>query len=407
MTDHKKTQHNNWSLTAGGVPVHQILSSNLGTLVDQVLDALVAEIPLYAQLPREELQGDIRRVIDRSLRAFVDTFRTGVVPAGPTLDPLRESATRRAEEGVPLEALLAAYHLGGRICADFVAAGFRPDELSDALTLNRLILDFLQSVTAAVSASYFEERQTIAGEDQATRQSLLTALLDGGPTAEIARRSGLRLPGRYVVLGLAFGAHADELQPGVNTKIVARRKLRRIRVELDRTPAGPAISTLSADDGIALLADEVPLEDLRIRLSKAAGVQVTMTATTAAPGEVPGAVTLVRELLEVARIYQLAPGVHRLDDLVLEYQLTRPSLARDRLARLMTPLITRPDLLETLRCYLGNSRSRRQTAADLHVHANTVDYRLRQVGKLTGLDPAQAEQLPRLVAALAAHDAGQ
>ncbi|WP_020387770.1 helix-turn-helix domain-containing protein [Kribbella catacumbae] len=39
------------------------------------------------------------------------------------------------------------------------------------------------------------------------------------------------------------------------------------------------------------------------------------------------------------------------------------------------------------------------------IHANTVDYRLRQVDKLTGLDPAQAEQLPRLVAALAAHDA--
>jgi len=398
------TDHNNWSLTAGGVPVHQILTSNLGTLVDQVLDALVAEIPLYAQLPREELQGDIRRVIDRSLRAFADTFRTGVVPAGPTLDPLRESATRRAEEGVPLEALLAAYHLGGRICADYVATGFRPGELADALTLNRLILDFLQSVTAAVSASYFEERQTIAGEDQATRQSLLTALLDGGPAAEIARRSGLRLPSRYVVLGLAFGAHADELQPGVDPKIVARRKLRRIRVELDRTQA---ISTLSADDGIALLGEEVPLEDLRMRLSRAAGVQVSMTATTAAPDEVPGAATLVRELLEVVRIYQLPAGVHRLDDLVLEYQLTRPSAARDRLARLMTPLTTRPDLLETLRCYLGNSRSRRQTAADLHVHANTVDYRLRQVGKLTGLDPAQAEQLPRLVAALAAHDAGR
>jgi hypothetical protein len=406
VTDHNKTQPKNWSLTAGGVPVHEILSHHLGTLIDQVLDALVTEIPLYAQLPREELQGDIRRVIDRSLRAFVDTFRTGIVPAGPTLDPLRESATRRAEEGVPLEALLAAYHLGGRICADFVATGFRPDELSDALTLNRLILDFLQGVTAAVSSSYFEERQTIAGEDQASRQSLLTALLDGGPAAEIARRAGLRLPSRYVVLGLAFGAHADERQPGVDTKIVARRKLRRIRVELDHTPAGPAISSLSPDDGIALLPEAVTnLEELRIRLSKAAGVQVTMTATTAAPDDVPAAATLARELLEVVRIYRLPPGVHGLDDLVLEYQLTRPSPARDQLARLVAPLDVRPDLLETLRCYLGNSRNRRQTAADLHVHANTVDYRLRQVGKLTGLDPAQAEQLPRLVAALAAHAA--
>ncbi|QNE20520.1 PucR family transcriptional regulator [Kribbella qitaiheensis] len=121
--------------------------------------------------------------------------------------------------------------------------------------------------------------------------------------------------------------------------------------------------------------------------------------------EVPGAVTLVRELLEVVRIYRLPAGVHRLDDLVLEYQLTRPSPARDQLAQLVNPLVARPDLLQTLRCYLSHGRSRRLTAAERHVQANTVDYRLRQVDKLTGLDPAQAEQLPRLVAALAAHDA--
>jgi hypothetical protein len=390
----------------GGVPAHEVLTASLGLLVDAVLDQLVIEIPLYAQLPREELQGDIRRVIDRSLRAFIETFRTGHPPNSDALGPLRESATRRAEEGVPLEALLAAYHLGGRICADHVAAGFRPEELADALSLNRLILDFLQTVTAAVSASYFEERQTIAGEDQATRQSLLTALLDGGPAAEVARRSGLRLPTRYVVLGLAFGAHADEQQPGVDAKIVARRKLRRIRVELDRTPAGPAMSSLSPTDGIALLPESVThLDELRTRMTKAAGVEVTMTASTAAPEEVPKAVMLVRDLLEVVRIYRLPAGVHRLDDLVLEYQLTRPSPARDQLALLVAPLIARPDLLQTLRCYLSHGRSRRLTAAELHVHANTVDYRLRQVDKLTGLDPAHAEQLPRLVAALAAHDA--
>nr|WP_239062925.1 helix-turn-helix domain-containing protein [Streptomyces sp. SID13031] len=166
------------------------------------------------------------------------------------------------------------------------------------------------------------------------------------------------------------------------------------------------MSSLSTDDGIALLPESViHLDELRNRISKAAGVEVIFTVATAAPEEVPAAVTLVRELLEVVRIYRLPAGVHRLDDLVLEYQLTRPSPARDQLARLVEPLVARPDLLQTLRCYLSHGRNRRQTATELHVHANTVDYRLRQVDKLTGLDPAQAEQLPRLVAALAAHDA--
>ncbi|GAB2567433.1 helix-turn-helix domain-containing protein [Kribbella endophytica] len=395
VTDHK-------TLTANGVPVDRVLLGNLGQLVDQVLDHLVHQIPLYGQLPREELQGDIRQITERTLRAFAETFRTGVIPTGPTLEPLRESAARRAEEGVPLEALLAAYHLGGRVCADFVADGFRPEELPDALALNRLILDFLQQVTATVSASYFEERQVIAGEEQAGRQSLLTTLLDGGPAAEAARRAGLQLPAEYVVLGLAYGAHADELQPGVDPKIVARRKLRRIRVELDRVGA---MASLSPADGVVLLPTQVPVDPLHAKLSKAAGVELFLSVTTAVPEQVPAAVGLVRDLLEVVRIHRRPPGVYQLDDLVLEYQLSRPSPARDRLAVLLQPLSDRADLLATLRCYLTNSRNRRQTAADLHVHPNTVDYRLRQVGRLTGLDPAQADHLPRLVAALAAYDA--
>ena len=390
MTDHKE-------LRAGGVPVHQILRTELPRLVDEVLGRLVVEIPLYAQLPEEELQGDIRRITERTLRAFMETFRTGVVPTGDALDPLRESATRRAEEGVPLEALLAAYHLGGKVCADHVSARFRADELADAIALNRLILDFLQRVTAIVSASYFEERQSIAGDDQATRQSVFTALLDGSPV-------DVRLPAEYVVLALALGPHPDEQQPGVDTTIVARRKLRRVRVELDRIP--DSMSSLSPDGGIALLPGPGPdLDVLRTRMSKAAGVDVTVATTTVVPDEVRGAVTLVRDLLDVVRIHRKPPGVYELDDLVLEYQLSRPSPARERLAGLLDPLAGKTDLLTTLRCYLDNARNRRQTAADLHIHANTVDYRLRQVGRLTGLDPVRDDQLPRLVAALVAFDA--
>ncbi|MFI5736491.1 PucR family transcriptional regulator [Kribbella sp. NPDC051587] len=397
VTDHKE-------LRSGGVLVHELVRSRLPRLVDDVLARLVAEIPLYAQLPAEELQGDIRRITDQSLRAFIETFRTGVVPTGDVLAPLRESARRRAEEGVPLEALLAAYHLGGKVCANDVAEGFRPDELPDAIALNRLILDFLQHVTAIVSASYFEERQSIAGEDQATRQAVLAALLDGRAVDEAALRTGVRLPAEYVVAGLAFGRHPDELEPGVDPQIVARRKLRRIRVELDRL-AG-SMASLSVDGGIALLpCKKSDVTTLRSRLSRVAGVDLTFAITSSVPADVPAAAALVRDLLDVIRIHRHPPGVYELDDLVLEFQLSRPSPARDRLAQLLEPLTERADLLTTLRCYLANARSRRQTAADLHVHANTVDYRLKQVARLTGLDPVSDDQLPRIVAALVAYDA--
>jgi DNA-binding PucR family transcriptional regulator len=48
--------------------------------------------------------------------------------------------------------------------------------------------------------------------------------------------------------------------------------------------------------------------------------------------------------------------------------------------------------------------NRRQTALDLHVHRNTLDYRLQRISALTGLDLAVPAQTRVLEAALTARD---
>ncbi|WP_280381795.1 helix-turn-helix domain-containing protein, partial [Nocardia wallacei] len=45
---------------------------------------------------------------------------------------------------------------------------------------------------------------------------------------------------------------------------------------------------------------------------------------------------------------------------------------------------------------------RQRTARLLHVHTNTVDYRLKRIGQLTGFDPTQASGLWYLRSALVA-----
>ncbi|MGW2547755.1 PucR family transcriptional regulator, partial [Kitasatospora sp. NPDC001574] len=111
------------------------------------------------------------------------------------------------------------------------------------------------------------------------------------------------------------------------------------------------------------------------------------------------------EVLQVARTVGRPPGLHRLDDLLLEYQLSRPSHARGRLAALLAPLEDGGELLATLRVHLSGGLNRRHTAQVLHLHPNTVDYRLRRIAVLTGLDPARPAHLPRITAAIAARDA--
>lgn len=95
-------------------------------------------------------------------------------------------------------------------------------------------------------------------------------------------------------------------------------------------------------------------------------------------------------------------GLYRLADVLLDYQLSRPSQALSGLAALLAPLDRKPELLRTLEHYLAGGLDRRGTGTALHVHPNTVAYRVRRIGELTGLDPARPGDLQLLNAALVA-----
>ena len=118
--------------------------------------------------------------------------------------------------------------------------------------------------------------------------------------------------------------------------------------------------------------------------------------------DVPRAWAQAQDVVRLARRLDRAPGGYTLHDVLLEYQLTRPSDALSALAGLLDPLDRNPDLPRTLETYLAHDLDRRSTAAALHVHPNTLDYRLRRIVDLTGLDPSTSRGLQLLGAALAA-----
>lgn len=76
-----------------------------------------------------------------------------------------------------------------------------------------------------------------------------------------------------------------------------------------------------------------------------------------------------------------------------------------RLAAVLQPLRPHPELLDTLLRFVNNDLNRRRTANQLHIHPNTVDYRLRKIAELTGVDASQPGGIQRLAAALAAQRA--
>jgi sugar diacid utilization regulator len=61
-----------------------------------------------------------------------------------------------------------------------------------------------------------------------------------------------------------------------------------------------------------------------------------------------------------------------------------------------------PELFDTLREHIRNDFNRRRTSRTMYLHPNTVDHRLKRIGRLTGLDTAVPHVLYRLRAALIA-----
>src|SRR5437868_6878667 len=88
----------------------------------------VDKIPLYRQLPTEQLEGEITDICRYNLGIFMRLLRAGSAPSADDLADIRASAARRAEERVPLDAVLTAYFTGTQVCWQALQAEARPEE---------------------------------------------------------------------------------------------------------------------------------------------------------------------------------------------------------------------------------------------------------------------------------------
>ncbi len=402
MTGHK-------ALSAGGRSLSAHITGNLPELVTHIVTSLLAEVPLYGRLPAEELHGEVHSIIEHNVQVFAGLLREHRLAHSSELDRQRLSARRRAEEGVPLDAVLEAYHLGTIVLWQDITAGATAADFDDLQIGQKLLLGYLRQLTTAVSAEYMEARQSLLHAEHDARRSLITALLAGGALDNPAQYAGLPLPAQYAVLVVSASAHPDEADEAVSGPVASRRKIRRIQSLFEQFTEEPVLSVLDANGGVVLVpstpGDAGEWERLRAlvrQASTAAGAEVAAAGVIANPADVPDAVKQAGEILALVRRLGYDPGLYRLTDVLLEYQLSRPSPARAELARLLDPLRANPDLLRTLQAYLRHGLSRTQTAAELFVHPNTVDYRLRRITQLTGLNPNLPGDLQHLRAAILA-----
>jgi hypothetical protein len=113
------------------------------------------------------------------------------------------------------------------------------------------------------------------------------------------------------------------------------------------------LSILSVGGGTVLLPTDIPdglLDSLVGDVAHAAGAPITATVVRSAAPDIPDCARQAHDLLDMVQQLGMTGGVYRMQDLALEYQLTRPGPGRTHLAALLDPIDEHPELLATLSC---------------------------------------------------------
>lgn len=367
------------SCLAGLAP---LLLEQLDAMTDRVVTVLARTEPSYREHIAEH-EDELRRSTRDSLEQGLLALIGGRMPERPAGQGPREVGRRRAAQGIPLEAVLRAYRLGGQVTWEALLkvsalAGGRHDTL--LLQVAGTVWRANDGACTALADGYREEQRRIAGDDDEARLRMLDGLLDGrGDDPSFVRTAAdvlaMPLEGRLMaVVALPSGAEAPALE-GVGPELL-RHGVRSVW----GTRSGAQVGVVALG---ALGAAEV-----RGRLQ----ALTTGPVGVSAPVEGAAAVSSAYRLAETAA-RTLPRGTRRvvtIDERLPEALLSNsPEISSRLVGQTLGGLLELPEderevLLDTLAAFLASDGSPTRAADELYCHRNTVMHRLRRIEQVTG-----------------------
>lgn len=385
-----------------GVPAVEWIAAHRHVLVD----AAMAELRIDAVNDDAERAAQLRWILDYNVALFTRVFGGVASLDESSASELVASAALRAAEGFVVENLLETYVGGTAAIWRHLAAHVRPEELADLIALTGSLFEYLQGVMALVVRGYDREASRVRLGERDARYALYSALLAGADLDRASARSGLPVAHRYLVLTIRV---APEDSTGREAgHIASMRRGNALLRTLDSLAQGEVLAVIGDGRSTALipLSDQTDADEHeRVReaidsLSAELGLPVHVGACVAVASGVSHAASQAEEILDLVLAIDQPAGAWFLEDVLLPYQLTRPSAAFDVLRDRLGVLGAHPDWLRTLQTYAKQGWDRTAAARALHVHPNTVDYRLRKMAQATGLDAGDPAQRPLVLAAL-------
>lgn len=340
-----------------------------------------------------------RASTEASIRDFAELLLAGADPtqAAQLPSPTLVYARDGAQHGIPLTTLMRSYRLAHAATSEHFNEILRAhargaDELNLASELGSAwMFAYVDAALCLAEDVYTAERERWLRSAAASQAETIGTILAGEPIdVDVATRRLRHDVRRVHVAAIAWlGAHEE----GRNTQAVLEAAIREIAAAIgNQKPLIYPLGILSVAAWISSHSD-VPskvLDELRFRTATAPGVRVAIGEPARG---IAGFRSSYLEAVEAQRIARLAGrpagGVTRYNNVSLRAIATadvdqaRVFVQRE-LGRLGSADETTRRLAATLRTYLDENCSRGRTAKRLHIHENTVAYRIRQAEELLG-----------------------
>ncbi|MDX6743771.1 helix-turn-helix domain-containing protein [Actinocorallia sp. A-T 12471] len=347
----------------------------IGGVADQMIEEIKAGVPEFARMEPAYVTN-IRTAVEGALQHFVQLITDPDASLDKLTEVFRYIGWGEARVGRSLDDLQVAMRIGARVALRRITVESERHDLprSSLGELAEAILLFLDELAAAASAGYHTASEQVAGEQTRRRRRLLDMLLsDQTPSssalADAARDAGWRLPKAVAAVALRERRTEDYLQPALPPDVL-----------MDLNRHEPCLVVPDPDGPGRRQALEKALRDWSAAIGP-----------TVEPADLGNSLRWAREVLALAhrgvvpddgliRCVDHLPSlvVFKDEDLVW-------TVARARLAPLLDIRARHRDrLARTLLACLQNGFNATEVAARLHVHPQTVRYRLHQLEELFG-----------------------
>jgi hypothetical protein len=353
-----------------------VLRQHMPELVQRLVNRLQAEVPEYANIPTPQLNDQAEAQLQAVLRALVGE------PVDGSDGPAAYGRTR-ADQGVPLDAVLHAYRVAW---AELWAGILQEARSSNIATSDEMLSasteifwmadDFAGRMVMAYRSRAIELLLRRESERSATLEGVFSGYLNGAEKLwEAAAVLELPYEGHFVVVAAEPSAPGREALPGVKEALWQAGLGSAWRLGPD-VEAG--IISLRTPESLPLVLNELRGQRVRIGLS----TRFTSLADT------PHALHLAR--LTLAALPSSVPAVGQFDESPLGALIAAsPRTARDVARSVFGEVLDLPDedretLLSTLSAWFESSGSTASTAERLFCHANTVRYRIHRLEKYLG-----------------------